>query len=230
MKGTTGTFAGFGRWSQRHRADLEESWFKIFVPLCRRGFAGVAFVLFDIERRHHAFEHRFYGRAVIRTLGEERPNTDAFLHGGVPQNGVDIRIGMSAAGVHVVGPDNTYIMPVDQRAGGIFALEGPAAIAKEYRILSARGFSLRGILVDPLFALGKTVRRKRGIGLDPVVEQDADLDSSGLDRGVGPGLAGESCGRRGKACKGANQTYRASERECGGAQGKSFERSIIACS
>jgi hypothetical protein len=50
VKRQAGAFACFGRWRERHRADLEQFGFEIFVPLRRRGIAGVGFLLFDIQR------------------------------------------------------------------------------------------------------------------------------------------------------------------------------------
>jgi hypothetical protein len=88
---------------------------------------------------------------------------------------------MRAVGIHIVGPDDTDILAADHGTRGVLALKTPAAIAEHDRVLLALSFRVRGILVDPLFALGEAIRRERGIGLDLVVERDRGLDIFVLD-------------------------------------------------
>jgi len=83
-------------------------------------------------------------------------------------------------------------MSVDFRTDSVLALKTPAAVAKQHRVLLAKGGSLRGIFVDPLPALGETIRGQRGVGLDLVVEGDAGLDRFGFDRGIGFRFGGEN--------------------------------------
>jgi len=65
VEGEAGTLAGHGRRRQRHRADLEQGGLDILVPFRRRGLAGVALLLLDIERDDDGLDHRFHSRRSV---------------------------------------------------------------------------------------------------------------------------------------------------------------------
>jgi hypothetical protein len=65
---------------------------------------------------------------------------------------------VSTPAVHVVGPDDADIVAIDDRAHGVFALKGPAAVAEQLPVVSARGGGIRDRFVDPLLALRETIR------------------------------------------------------------------------
>src|SRR5579859_7049874 len=137
VEGETGALAGHGRWRQRHRANLEEPWFDTLEPFGGRGRAGVALLLLDLQRSDDGLLHRGHGRAAVGRFREERADADALVLGLVPQDGVDVGVGMGAVGVHVVVADDRDVAIGSHGANPVLALERPAAVAEmeEFRVL-----------------------------------------------------------------------------------------------
>ena len=191
MKCQAGALAGFGRRRQRDRTDLEQLRFEVPEPLGIRGLGGISLVLFDFQRRDHAFQHRCHRRSTVRGFGEEGADTYPFLRDGVPKYRIDIGIGVRSAGVHIVGPDDADIVPVDYGTDLVFAFETPGAVAKQDRVLCSLGFRLVGILAEPLLALREAIGGQRGIGLDFGIEEDGRVDIPVPERGVGLRIGGK---------------------------------------
>jgi hypothetical protein len=157
VEGQSGALAGFGRWRQRHRADLQEFRFNplehsaVAVSLESRFFFSIfseAMTPFSIA-------------CMVGPLSAVSVKNGRMLmrFGLVPDDGVDIGVRMRAVGAQVIVPDDAHIAISDDRADRLFAFERPAAVAEKLRILLERGRGLGCILVHPPLALGEAVRR-----------------------------------------------------------------------
>src|SRR4051794_35994469 len=89
MEGETRALARLRRWRQRDRPDLEQFRLEVLVPVQVGGLGDVALFLFGLERGDHGALHRLHGRTAIGGLAEKRPDADALVLRGIPQDGVD---------------------------------------------------------------------------------------------------------------------------------------------
>ena len=132
------------------------------------------------ERRH--------GRTVVGGLAEKRPDVHAPARIAIPQDGIEIRVRMRAAGVGAVVAQHADIT-ADHGAQEVGALEGPApAPAEEFRFVPQRLRRFGPVALGPAASLGEAVLEQAGKLAQPRLDRHGDLDRLGADRDLRLGL------------------------------------------